>query len=75
MQSIGQNKCCEDKHDDLLLREERGKKHCVLIKDLNTFMYTFIHYIVEENIFVAIVCKLLEHLTALKLMVNKRLRC
>ena len=41
------------------------------------------HYIMEENIFVAIVCKLLEQQknpnvilkTALKLMVNKILRC
>ena len=32
-------KCCEEKHADLLLIEEKGKRHYVLIKDFNTFMY------------------------------------
>ena len=32
-------KCCEDKHVDLLLIGEGEKKHYVLIKDFNTFMY------------------------------------
>ena len=32
-------KCCEDKHVDLLLIEEEGKRHYVLIKDFNLFMY------------------------------------
>ena len=32
-------KCCEDKHVDLLLKGEGDKKHYVLIKDFNTFMY------------------------------------
>ena len=32
-------KCCEDKHVGLLLVGEGEKKHTVLIKDLNTFMY------------------------------------
>ena len=32
-------KKCEDKHVDLLLIDEGEKKHYVLIKDLNTFMY------------------------------------
>ena len=31
--------CCEDKHVDLLLIGEGEKKHYVLIKDFNTFMY------------------------------------
>ena len=31
------NKCSEEKHVDLLLKE--GKKNYVLIKDFNTFMY------------------------------------
>ena len=32
-------KCCEDKHVHLLLTGEGEKKHYVLIKDFNTFMY------------------------------------
>ena len=32
-------KCCEEKHADLLLIGEEGKRHNVLIKDFNTFMY------------------------------------
>ena len=32
-------KCCEEKHVDLLLIGEEGKRHYVLIKDFNTFMY------------------------------------
>ena len=32
-------KCCEDKHIDLLLIGEGEKKHYVLIKNFNTFMY------------------------------------
>ena len=31
-------KCFEDKHVDLSLIEEKGKKHYVHIKDFNTFM-------------------------------------
>ena len=34
-----QKYCCEDKHVDLLLTGEGQKKHYVLIKDFNTFMY------------------------------------
>ena len=48
---------------DLLFRAEEEKKHFsskrLLIKDFKTFIM-IIHYIVEESIFVAIVCKLLE---------------
>ena len=52
-------KCCEDKHVDLLLIGEEGKRHIVLIKDFNTFMYYHtLHR--EKNIFVVIVYKLLE---------------
>ena len=32
-------KCCEDKHVDLLLIGEGNKKHRVVIKDFNAFMY------------------------------------
>ena len=35
-------KCCEDEHVDLLLIGEGGKKHYVLIKDFNIFMYDHI---------------------------------
>ena len=34
-----QKKCCEDKYVGILLIGEGGKKHDVLIKDFNTFMY------------------------------------
>ena len=45
-------KCCKKKVD-LLLIEEEGKRHYVLIKDCNSFMYDhmIIHYIVEEKNF------------------------
>ena len=33
------HKCFEEKHVDLLLIGEENKKHHVLIKDFNTFMY------------------------------------
>ena len=32
-------KCCKEKHVDLLLIGEKGKRHYVLVKDFNTFMY------------------------------------
>ena len=32
-------KCCEEKHIDLLLIGEEGKRYYVRIKDFNTFMY------------------------------------
>ena len=32
-------KCCEENCVDLLLVGKEGKKHNVLIKDFNTFMY------------------------------------
>ena len=34
-------KFCEEKHVDLVLIEEKGKKHYVLIKDFNTFMHYY----------------------------------
>ena len=37
-------KCCEDKHVDLLLLEEEGKKHYALIKDFNISMYYYTLY-------------------------------
>ena len=51
-------KCCEEKHFDLLLIGEEGKRHYVLIKDFNTFMYDHtLHR--GKNIFVAIIYRLL----------------
>ena len=52
-------KSCEDKHVDLLLIGKGEKKFYVFIKDFSTFMYDHT-YVMEENIFVIIVCKLLE---------------
>ena len=34
-------KCCKEKHSDLFLTGEDGKRHYVLIKDFNTFMYDY----------------------------------
>ena len=34
-----ETKCCEQKHVDLLLIGEEDKRHYMLIKDFNTFMY------------------------------------
>ena len=33
--------CCEEKHVDLLLYEEGGEKHYLLIEDFNTFMFDY----------------------------------
>ena len=52
-------KCWEDKHVDFLLIGERRKKHMLLSK-ISIHSCIIIHYIVEENIFFVIVCKLLE---------------
>ena len=68
-------KCCEDKHVDLLLIGEESKRHYVVIKDFNTFMYNytlhrgrkhFCYYCLQafkQQIFIL--------KTVLKLMVNK----
>ena len=32
-------KCCDEKHVDLLLIRDKGKRYYILIKDFNTFMY------------------------------------
>ena len=32
-------KCYKEKHVDLLLVGEEGKRHCLLVKDFNTFIY------------------------------------
>ena len=34
-------KCFEEKPVDLLLIGEEGKRHYVLVKDFNTFMYNY----------------------------------
>ena len=51
-------KCCVKKHVDLLLIEEKEKRHFVLIKNFNTLMYNHtLHH--GKNIFTVIVCILL----------------
>ena len=72
--------CLEDKHVDLLLIGERRKKHCVLIKDFNSFMYDYTLHRGREHfcryclqaLRTAILNVILK--TALKLIVNKELR-
>ena len=49
-------KCWEDKHIKLSLVGEAGKRHRVLIKYFNSMHL----YMVEENIFIVIVYKLLK---------------
>ena len=49
-------KCWEDKHIKLSLVEEAGKRHRVLIKYFNSMHLCM----VEENIFIVIVYKLLK---------------
>ena len=49
-------KCCQQNNFDLLFIGGEGKRHYILIKDLNTWI--IILYIAEEDIFPAIVCKL-----------------
>ena len=39
IQSISETKCLEEKHLDLFLIEGENKKHFVLIKYFNTFIY------------------------------------
>ena len=39
IQFYASKKCYEEKHVGLLLIGEEGKRHYVLIKDFNTFMY------------------------------------
>ena len=59
-QSMYQKKCCEDKHVALLLIGEENKSTMFLSK-ISIHSCMIIHYIVEENIFVVIAWKLLEH--------------
>ena len=51
-------KCCEEKHVDLLLIGEEGKRQYVFIKDFNIFMHDHTLHS-GKNIFVVIVYKLL----------------
>ena len=48
--------CCEDKDVDLLLIEEKNKKHYVFI---SIHSYMIILYMVKKNIFVVIFYKIL----------------
>ena len=45
-------KCCEKNHVDLLLIKEKGKKHYVLIKDFNMFLYDHTLHRRKRNIVV-----------------------
>ena len=54
-----QKECCQDKHVDLLLIDERGKKHYVL-SNILVHSSMILHYIDVKNIFSVIVYKLLE---------------
>ena len=73
-------KCCEEKHVDLLVTGEEGKRHYVIIKDFNTFMYDHSLHC-GKNLFAVIVYKISVQKeyqnvilkTALKLMANKEL--
>ena len=58
IQSVYQNQILKQKHVDLLLIGEKGKRKYVLKKDFNTSMYdhTLLH---GKNIFTVIVYKLL----------------
>ena len=51
-------KCYDEKHVDFLLIGEEKKRHYILIKDFNTFMYDHTLYR-GQNIFVFIIYKLL----------------
>ena len=67
---------------DLLLTGKEGKRHYVLIKNLN-YSCMIINYSTEENIFIITVYTFLVKktygnfllMTVLKWMVNRRLRC
>ena len=52
-------KCCGDKHVELLLTGEE-EKGTMFLSRVSIHSCMIMHYIVEENIFVSIVCKLLE---------------
>ena len=49
MSNLYLNNYCEDKHVDLLLKEERYKNTFVLIKDFNTLMYDYSLYLPRKH--------------------------
>ena len=51
-------KLCEEKHVEISLIREEGRRHCVLIKDFTTFIYDHSLHHEKKTIFVAIVYKL-----------------
>ena len=53
-------KCCEEKHADLLLTAKESKRHYALIKDFNTFMYGQTSHRGRKHFFLVIVYKLLK---------------
>ena len=74
-------KCCEEKHVDLLLIGKEGKKDTVFLSKILILSCMIILSIVEESISLFVVYKLLLQKTfykalvktTLKLMANKRL--
>ena len=80
IQYMYKQKCCEEKHVDLLLIGE-NERDTMFLSNILTLSCMIILYIVKENIFVVIVYKLVvqkKYLnvilkTALKLMVSKKL--
>ena len=51
-------KCYEEKHVDLLLIEEEGKRHYVLIKYFNTLMYDYtLHRGKKHLLFTSFQCR------------------
>ena len=72
---------CEEKHIDLLLIGEEGKRHYVLIKYFNTFMYDHTLHCGRKHVFIVYKLSVLKKYhnvilkIALKLMTNKGLYC
>ena len=51
-------KCCQENHFHLLLIDEKGKSHYILMKDFNTSMHNYtLHR--RKNFFIVIVYRLL----------------
>ena len=51
-------KLCEEKHVEISLIREEGRRHCVPIKDFTTFIYDHSLHHEKKKFFVAIVYKL-----------------
>ena len=49
IKSVFKEKCCGEKHVDLLLIGEKGKRHYVLFKDFDTVMYDYVLHRVSKH--------------------------